>query len=194
MPVSARIGKLSLVAMLALGSLTGCTTVSPSTIAAVERLDPASLNAAGIRLALVTPTTFRPDAGQPEFTLSVGTVHGEIATRTFTFTEEVSAGERAPLQAEIRTGSELRVFALSAEDAAALQRQIDVVTATVAPGEGDISLTMGVAGCVTDRAGRLPATIYVRLAPAEPYRVLLRSSDLSSTSALGSTIRFCSGG
>ncbi len=189
MPVSARLGKL-FATMLALGSLTGCTTIWPSTIAAVEQLNAASFDAAGLRLAIVTQTTFRPDAGQPEFTLSVGSTQGGIETRSVTFTEVASAQAQG-LQAEVRTGSELRVFALSAADAVALQRQIGIVTATVPTGEREVSLAVGISGCVVDPAVRLPVTIYVRLAPNEPYRVLVRSPDMSAISGIGGTIRPC---
>lgn len=191
MPLPAALGKLSLAAFLAIGSLAACTTVPPSTIAALDRLDVALIDPAALRLGLVVPSPFLPDAGQPELTVTIGSADGDTDAQTFVLVERTSGAERAPLLGEVRPGSELRVYGLAASDAAAFRRELERTMAEVPEGERQIALAVGMTGCTTEPARRLPATIYVSWASSEPYRVLVRSTDLSAAAGMRGGVALC---
>lgn len=191
MPVPAALGKLSLAAFLAIGTLAACTTIPHSTIAALERLDVASLDPAALRLGLVMSSWFRPDAGQPELTVTIGNPNSSTQARTFVLAERTSPAELSPLLGAVRPGSELRVYGLAAADAAAFRRELEQTIANGAPGDRHVSVAVGITGCTTDPARRLPMTIYVSWASSEPYRVLLRSNDLSASAGMPDGVAIC---
>lgn len=177
MPVPTPFRKLVIVACSAV-ALAACTDVPLSTVAALNRLDPATLDPRAIRIALITPTTFQPNAGQPELILTTGISDSPTEMWTFEFAERHSLAERAPLLGELRPGTELRVFGMEAGPAAELQRVLTSLSATPGDRERELAIAAEISGCVTEPTRKLPATIYVSFAPNEPYRVLLRSSDL----------------
>lgn len=179
MPVPSSIRKILLAAALSVGALAGCTHVPISTISALDDLEPESIDARAIRIAVVTPATFRPDPGQPELTLTTGLRGSPATSRSFLLTERLSSAELAPLQGVTGPDSSAHVYGFEAEPAAELQTYLAGLMEMGAEGEREMAMSVGMSGCLVEPQRRLPLTVYVSFASSEPYRVLLRAFDLS---------------
>lgn len=165
-------------------SLGACGHVPVSTVWALRRFDPATVDPASLRAAVRIPETLEPRPGGVTLNIGWRRGGGEKHEEKFVLKETVEASDVAPLANEKAPGARIHVYRVDPADVPKIKALQAQALAEKARDPGTTKGSFGVGADACRRGaldgGALPMTTFLRAEPGGPYHVVLKNLDLRS--------------